>query len=300
MPHNSPHPRFALPSLYLAIFLLALIGLFAKLIPLDAVSITQLRTVIAALALALFAMLQKRRLRLDNLRTYAGVYAIGVLLGSHWVTFFHAIQLSSVAVGMLALFSFPMITILIEPIFSGQKLKAGDCVAGLILVAGLVVMVWPDLGGQQGFILQGVLWGVFSAILFVLRNMFQKYHFDHVSSNSLMFHQVVATALMLLVFVDVPQVSVMDAWGWGKLLLLGVFSTAGAHTLLVFCMKQLPVKSVALISCVQPLIAALLAWLILNEVPGQSVVIGGGMVLSVSVYESWQKWRVNAETALES
>ena len=78
---------------------------------------------------------------------------------------------------------------------------------------------------------------------------------------------------------------------WFKVVLLGILSTAGAHTLLVFCMKQLPVKSVALISCMQPVIAALLAWYIIKETPGASVVIGGGIVLSVSVYESLQKWR---------
>jgi len=293
MPHRSAHSRFGLPSLYLAIFLLALTGLFAKLIPLNAISIIQLRGIVAALGLALFAILQTRSLRLDGVRTWAGVYALGLLLGSHWVTFFHAMQISSVAVGMLSLFSFPMITILLEPLFSGQTLKAGDFIAGLIVIAGLVVMVGPDLGNLQGEIMQGVLWGVFSALLFVLRNLFQKYHFNHVSSDSLMFHQVVAIGLMLAIFVDYPQVSALAPVDWLKLVLLGIFSTAGAHTLLVFSMKQLPIKSVALISCLQPVIAALLAWSVIQETPGVSVVIGGGMVLSVAAFESWQKWRIN-------
>jgi drug/metabolite transporter (DMT)-like permease len=293
MPHSPPHSRFGLPSLYLAIFLLALTGLFAKLIPLNAISIIQLRGIVAALGLALFAIVQKRTLRLDGARTYAGVFALGLLLGSHWVTFFHAMQISSVAVGMLSLFSFPMITILLEPLFSRQKLKAGDFIAGLIMIAGLVVMVGPDLTDLQGQIIQGVLWGVLSAVLFVLRNLFQRYHFNHVSSDSLMFHQVVAVGLMLAIFVDYPQVSALAAVDWFKLVLLGIFSTAGAHTLLVFSMKQLPVKSVALISCLQPVIAALLAWYVIKETPGASVLLGGGMVLSVSVYESLQKWRSN-------
>jgi drug/metabolite transporter (DMT)-like permease len=291
MPQSHPHSRFGLPILYLAIFLLSLAGLFAKLIPLDAISITQLRTVVAALGLALFSLLQKRSLRLDGVKTYAGVYAIGLLQGAHWATFFHSIQLSSVAVGILSLFSFPMITILLEPLFSGQRLKVGDLIAGLVMIAGLVVMVGADLGDLQGPIVQGVLWGVFSALVFVLRNLFQKYHFNHVSSDKLMFHQVVAIALMLAAFVDYPKVSALAPEDWLNVVLLGILSTAGAHTLLVFCMKQLPVKSVALISCMQPVIAALLAWYIIKETPGASVVIGGGIVLSVAVYESLLKWR---------
>lgn len=291
MTQSSLHSRFGLPALYLAIFLLALTGLFAKLIPLNAISIIQLRGIVATVCLALFSLLQKRSLRLTGARTYAGVYALGLLLGLHWVTFFHAMQVSSVAVGMLSLFSFPMITIMLEPLFARQRMKAGDFVAGLIMLAGLVIMVGQDVTDLRGQVMQGVAWGVFSAVLFALRNLFQKYHFNHVTSDSLMFHQVVAVGLMLAIFVDYPQVRALDPMDLLKLVLLGILSTAGAHTLLVFSMKQLPVKSVALISCLQPVIAILLAWFVIKETPGVPVLIGGGIVLSVAAYESLQKWR---------
>ncbi len=286
-----PLSRFSLPALYVSIFLLALTGLFAKLIPLDAISIIQLRGVVASVGLALFSLLQKRSLRLSSVRTYAGVYTLGLLLGVHWVTFFHAMQISSVAIGMLSLFSFPMITILLEPLFTRQRMKTRDIVAGVIMLAGLVVMVGQDLTDLRGPVAQGVLWGVFSAVLFALRNLFQKYHFNDVTSDSLMFHQVVAVGLMLVVFVDYPQVYTLAAADLFNLVLLGILSTAGAHTLLVFSLKQLPAKSVALISCLQPVIAALLAWYVIREVPGMMVIIGGGMVLSVAVYESMQQRR---------
>jgi drug/metabolite transporter (DMT)-like permease len=212
--------RLGLPSLYLAIFLLALTGLFAKLIPLDAISIIQLRGMVAAVCLALFALLQNRSFRLSGARTYAGVYALGLLLGLHWVTFFHAMQISSVAVGMLSLFSFPMITILLEPLFSRQRMKSGDIVAGVIMLTGLAVMVGQGLTDFQGQVIQGVLWGVFSAVLFALRNLFQKYYFNNATSDSLMFHQVVAVGLMLAVFVDYPQVRALAPVDFIKLALL--------------------------------------------------------------------------------
>ncbi len=284
-----PHSKFSLTPLYLAIFLLALTGLFAKLIPLDAISIIQLRGVVAAVGLALFSLLQKRNLRLSGVRSYAGVYALGLLLGVHWVTFFHAMQISSVAIGMLALFSFPIITILLEPIFTKQSIKTGDIVAGVIMLAGLAVMIGQNLTDLQGPVTMGVLWGVFSAVLFALRNLFQKYHFNDVSSHSLMFHQVVAVGLMLAVFVDFPLVQTLAVLDFLNLALLGILSTATAHTLLVYSLKQMPAKSVALISCLQPVIASLLAWYVVNEMPKPSVLIGGGVVLSVAAYESVQK-----------
>lgn len=284
-----PNSRFGLPSLYIAILLLALTGLFSKLIPLDAISIIQLRGMIAAFCLALFILLRKRNFRLAGIRTYAGVYVLGLLLGLHWVTFFHAMQVSSVAVGMLAMFSFPIITILLEPLFSRQKLKAGDIIAGMIMLTGLAVMVIHDQADLQAPAMQGVFWGVFSGVLFALRNLFQKYHFNNEASDSLMFHQVVAVGLMLAVFVDYPQVRSLALVDLLKLVLLGIFSTAVAHTLLVFSLKQLSAKSVALISCLQPVIAILLAWYVVKEVPELPVLIGGSLVLSVAIYESVKK-----------
>lgn len=281
--------RYRLPILYLAIFLLALTGLFAKLIPLDPISIIQLRGVFSAVALALFIFQQKRMFKLTGIRMYAGVYSLGILLGLHWVTFFHAMQISSVAVGMLSLFTFPVITIILEPLFTKQRIKTRDVFAGLFMLAGLLVMVGPDPTNWQSSFTMGVLWGVLSAVLFALRNLFQKYHFSNVTSDSLMFHQVVAVGVMLAIFVDYPQVQMLSSLDLFKLVLLGLLSTATAHTLLSFSLKQLPAKSVALISCLQPVIAALLAWYVIKETPQLSVIIGGGMILSVAVYESLQK-----------
>lgn len=281
--------KHGLSVLYLAIFLLSLTGLFAKLIPLNSISIIPLRAVVASGGLLLFGLLQKRRLRLGSYQNYAGIYLLGVFLGIHWVTFFHAMQVSSVAVGMLAMFSFPVITILLEPIFSKSPLQGKDIIAGLVVVAGLTVMVGEDLSSWQGPIVQGVLWGVISAVLFSLRNLWQKYRFAQVSSDALMFHQVLAVALLLVVFIDIPAVSQLQPPDWLNLVLLGLISTATAHTLLSYCLKQLTAKSVALISCLQPLLAAILAWLVLGEVPGLSVVLGGSIILGVVLYETLQK-----------
>ncbi|MBE0577627.1 MAG: DMT family transporter [Desulfuromonadales bacterium] len=276
----------------MAIFLLALTGLFAKIIPLDAMSIIQLRSVVATAGIACFTALQRRSLKLNGgSRTYVGVYVLGLLLGLHWITFFHAMQVSSVAVGMLSLFTFPVITILLEPLFTQTKIKTGDVLAGLLVLAGLAIMVGVDVTDLHKPITLGVIFGMISALLFALRNLLQKYRFDGETSDSLIFHQVVAICLMLAPFVDFPRVQALETASWVNIVLLGILSTAAAHTLLAFSLKQLPAKSVALIQCLQPWIATVLAWYVVGEIPGVSVWIGGTIILSVSTYESVQKVR---------
>lgn len=278
-----------LSCLYLAVFFLSLNGLFAKLIPLDAILITQLRSSVAVCGFLAFSLFRRRTLRLQSIGQIAGIYALGLLLGVHWATFFHAMQVSTVAIGMLSLFSFPIVTILLEPFFVKKRLQLNDLVAGVVVLIGIAVMVSQGLSDPRGSVVQGVLWGVLSAILFSLRNLVQKYCFSEVSSDSLMFHQVFAVAIMLSPFIHLSELSALTGPNWGALFMLGIFSTATAHTLLTYSLKLLPAKSVALIACLQPLMASVLAWIVMSEVPQLSVAIGGGIILSVAMYETTRK-----------
>lgn len=273
-----------LASMYLAIFLMSSIGIFAKTIPLDAVSITQLRSAIAALCLLVFNLSFQSNYMMKGWRTGLGVYGLGVLMGLHWITFFHSMQISSVAVGILSLFSYPIITVLLEPVFRGGKPRWQDIVSGCLVLVGIVIMVSGDLGNRD--IVEGVLFGIASAFFFSIRNIVQKYKFNHVSSSALMMHQVIAIALVLLVFLDWEGVGSMTRFDWGLLVSLGVVTTAGAHTLVVHSLKALPAKSVAMVSCLQPALASLLAFLLLGEVPTLTIVVGGCIILGVALVES--------------
>lgn len=281
--------RHGLGILYVAVFLLALNGLFSKIIPLDAVSVTQLRSVLAAITLFAFALLRNRMLALNSFKQVLGVYFVGIIMGLHWISFFYSMQVSSVAIGMLSLFTYPVITVLIEPFYTRKRILLADVLAALLVLVGIFMMVKDDFHQFDSAAMQGVIWGVASAFLFSLRNLLQKYHFPDVSSDSLILHQVVAISFMLIWFVDFTAVGSLSNMDWLMLLLLGVISTATAHSLLSYSLKYLAAKSIAMISCLQPLFATLFAWLLLNEIPSQSVILGGLIIVSVALYESLKK-----------
>jgi len=278
--------KHGLSILYIAVLLLSLNGLFSKLIPLDAVSVTQLRSVLAALALLVFALSRKRGLRLSNLKEYLGVYSVGIILGLHWVSFYHSMQVSTVAIGMLSLFTYPVITVFLEPLFNKKSIQLADVFAAAVVFSGIAIMVGDDLNQFDSAAMQGAFWGVISALLFSIRNLLQKYNHPDVASDSLILHQVIAIACMLVLFVDVDAVQSLKRNDWLLLLILGAISTAMAHSLLSFSLKHIPAKSIAMISCLQPLAAAGFAWLILNEEPTIGIIIGGLIIVSVAFYES--------------
>ncbi|MEO0442165.1 MAG: DMT family transporter [Pseudomonadota bacterium] len=284
-----PLSRFSSPylTLYTGITLLATNGLFAKSIPLDAVDITQLRSTIAALAITLYLYCWRKPSNHIAKKTLLGIYGLGILMGLHWVTFFHSMQVTSIAIGMVSLYTFPIMVVFMEAAIHKRWPHGADMVSGLLVLLGIVIMASNQMASPNAAnTVMGIAWGVVSALLFASRNILQKYYFVDVPSETLMLHQVIAIGLMLLPFLGLEAIPNITINAWTKLIVLGIFTTAGAHTLLVLSYKKLPAKTVAMVSCLQPVIGATLAWILLNEQPSVYIVIGGVIVLGVAVYES--------------
>lgn len=273
-------------TLYSAIILLSLNGLFANGLPLNTVTMTSIRSLFAALALAIFIVAIRGRLVLPNTKTTLIVYGLGILMGLHWLTYFYAMQSASVAIGMLTLYTYPMMTILIEPLFTKKKIAKADIILGIAVFIGLIIIVSDHLSSPNNPIFIGALCGVISALAFALRNTLQKYHCPSVASETLMLHQVIIIGVVLISFIDLNALAALHTIHWFYLILLGIFTTALAHTLLVKSYKHFAAKTVAMVSCLQPVFGSLFAWWILNESLTLHTMIGGGIILSVAIYES--------------
>ena len=91
--------RNALLAIHLGALLFGLSGIFGKLANTAPMIITFGRGLFAVIALALFAQFIARgRSANPNLRQLAMLGLGGLLLGAHWITFFHAVQVAGVAI----------------------------------------------------------------------------------------------------------------------------------------------------------------------------------------------------------
>jgi len=273
-------------TLYTSVFLLGLNGLFSNGLPLDATTLTQVRSVFAGITLLAFVSLTKGTVRLPNKRSALIIYGLGILLGLHWISYFYAMQTASVAIGMLSLYTYPIMTVFIEPFFTKNKINRLDIFLVFAVLIGLIIIVSEHIGNTQNGVLIGALSGIASAIFFAFRNTLQKYYCDDVSSDKLMLHQMILVSLILALFADLTALNALSFNSWTYVIILGVLTTAIAHTLLIKSYKLLEAKTVAMISCLQPVIGSLAAWLILNESLHLTTIIGGGIILTVAIYES--------------
>ncbi|GGF61170.1 DMT family transporter [Alteromonas lipolytica] len=273
----------SLISLHIAVVLLGGTGLFSIIIPLNAIDITLGRSLFACLALCLFVRAGREHLRLDRNLDYLIAIGLGALMAAHWATYFASMQYAGVSVGMIAMFTFPVITVLMEPLFERTRLAWQDIVSALVVIAGIILIV-PEVSLDNDVTL-GVGLGVISAVLYAVRNLSLRKYFSHYSGARSMAWQTLVIILCLLPFSELMQ-SQQETSVWLLLLALGTLFTALPHALVANSLAHLRAKTFSLIACMQPFYGVIFAVILLHEAPGWQTLLGGILVTSASIYET--------------
>jgi len=270
-------------ELHLAVLLFGGTALFSKLIPLSALDITLLRCFVAALVLAIIVKASKHRLLLNSGRDYLIALGLGVVVSLHWVTYFASMQLSSIAIGMIAFFTYPVMTVLIEPIVTGNKIQRVDVVSGITVLIGVILLIPEASLGND--VTLGIAVGVLSAVFFTARNLLHKQYFSAYSGPQAMFYQTAVAAVFLAPWHTV-ELNTIEQNVWGLILLLGIVFTAAPHALFTTALRHLSAKTVSLVSCLQPFYGALLALLFLGEHLEFKTILGGVLVVATAIFET--------------
>ena len=278
--------------LHSAVLLFGGTALFSKLIGLPALDITVYRTAVAAIVLFIVLSLQKKNIRLASTKDYGVALLLGIVVGIHWVTYFASMQMAGVTVGIIAFFTYPVITVFLEPLFTrflsknkvSSKPKQKDILIAFIVMVGIFLLI-PEISlGNQ--VTLGIATGVLSALFFALRNILHKNYFSHYSGPHTMLYQTLVAFLMLCLFVEVPPMDVTNN-DWLLILLVGVIFTAMPHGLFASSLRHLSATTAGLISCLQPLYGSVLAFLLLSERVDVWTIIGGLLVISAALFETW-------------
>jgi len=278
----------SLVFLHLSVLLFGGTALFAKLIGLPALDITAYRAGVASVILFTLLILSKKTIRLNNRKDYGVAIVLGVVVGIHWVTYFAGMQKAGVTVGVIAFFTYPVITVFLEPLFKKTRPKLKDMLSASIVMLGIYLLIPEASLGNQVTI--GIIIGIVSAFFFALRNILHKTYFSQYSGPQTMMYQTLVASLMLCLFVEVPpsQVSEQD---WWLIILVGVVFTALPHSLFAASLRHLSATTAGLISCLQPLYGSVFAFILLVERPNPMVIIGGLLVISAAFFETWSVTR---------
>ena len=274
------HRFHGLTAIHCSVLLMGGAGLFAKLLSLSPLVIVFGRTLVASITLAILLPLLKIPVRYQKKGDLAIFLVMGIILAVHWVTFFYAIQISTVAVGLLSFSTFPIFVTFMEPFFFGEPLQSKDIGISLVVFAGLSMVV-PEFDMENNVTL-GVFWGTVSGFTFALISILNRKYVSRYSALTLALYQDLVACLLLMPFAARATFSI-TLGEWELLILLGMVFTAGAHSLYIQGMQGVKAQLASVVTCLEPLYAILFALVLLNEVPSLREVLGG-MVIIGTVY----------------
>ena len=114
------------------------------------------RSLIAFFILLLYSKYKKFKLRIKWKKHGPAIFWSGSLMAVHWITYFYALQWSNITIGMLSLFTYPIITVFLEPFFLPVQIQKRHLFLGLIILIGVYFLV-PDFNientATQGLII---------------------------------------------------------------------------------------------------------------------------------------------------
>jgi len=270
-------------SLNLAMLCISTSGALGRYINLAPPLTIWYRAFFAMIFLGVFCIWIKNSFKVDIKKDGWVLLLTGILMAGHLVFYFYALQWSNVAIGMLSLFTYPMMTAFLEPIFFKPKFEKVHLVLGALILIG-IYFIAPSFEISNTATL-GLCMGLLSALCYSIRNIIVKSKIKNFNGSILMFYQMVVVFILLFpVLFIYNQQNVVSQIPF--LIFLGLITTAVGHTLFLNSFKNFKVSTASIMSSIQPVFGIILAMIFLHEIPDSKSIIGGLLILSTVIIEA--------------
>ncbi len=264
--------------MHAAVLLFGLAGVIGKALALPPSLIVLGRVLFASMTLALIIRFFGYGFQLASRRDLLLLLVMGAVLTLHWVTFFQAIKVSTVAVGLIGFSTFPVFSALLEPAFFGERYKLRDALVACGAFAGVVVLVSAT---PAAAITRGASWGVLSGFLFAVLSILNRKYVKRYSGLQIAFYEDAAATVLLL-----PSFFLLDFHLQSRdlllLIFLGVASTAVAHSLFIGGMRHVSARVASTIAMLEPVYGIVFALLLLKELPSLRTLAGGVLIVGAA------------------
>ncbi len=243
------------------------------------------RCVLSAILLGTFIAIKKYGLGIKEEGHKKYILIGGILMAIHWITYFYALSLSTIAIAILTLHMFPAMTAILEPLLLGTKFKVYHLALATLVIIGIYIISPPiDLSNN---IFKAVLFGTLSALTYALRNIYTRKIMKHYNGSVMMFYQLCIMMVLLLPYLFLKSSQPLITHDWPFIIGLAVLTTCLGHTLLVQSLKNYSAVTISLMSSIIPIYGVFLGYIFLAEMPAKSTLIGGTFILTSFVIEGY-------------
>ncbi|TFZ00881.1 DMT family transporter [Ramlibacter henchirensis] len=221
----------------------------------------------------------------------AALWLSGLCWSVMFTAFMVALTLTSVANVLVTMAVGPFLTALVARIFIGHRIPGRTWLAILVAGAGIAWMYGAQVSGGQ---LAGTLVALCVPLAGAVNWTITQRSHAHGADVDLVPAVLVGAVISSLATLPLAMPFAASWHDIGLLALLGLVQLAIPCALSVVCARVLKAPEIALLALLEVIFGILLAWVGADEVPTQTVLAGGALVIGALVMNEVVGWRRRA------
>jgi len=285
--------------LHVIVLIWGLTGILGEYIELSSSKIVFYRTLIAFLSLLIIGFFIKKTVKL-SINQLIKITSVGVVVGLHWFTFFYAIKISTISIGVVCMSLTTLFVALIEPIVFKRKIVKSEIVISIFILIGIIIIF-----GFEFVYFEGILFGVFSALMAAIFSVLNGKLIKTTSSFTITKYEMLGALLVSSVIVffngefnsGLIDVSINNTL---LLLFLGLVCTTAAFMISVWVMKYLSPFTVSVSINMEPIYTIVIAVLLAPEKEKMTIgfYVGGLVIIGSIFFNAYLKRRAKSNKSI--
>ena len=277
---ENTYGRFALPALLVGVIAVGAAAIFIRLADAPAVGIAFWRCALGVVALLPLAALRGEELP-GGRDLWVGAVA-GIALGAHFGTWIASLGYTSVAASVVLVSTTPVFVAVAAYLLFGERTSVVSFAGIVLAIAGTAVIAGggPGSGTAAFFGNALALVGAVAMAVYVLIGRSVRTGGVGALPYSIVGYSAAALALLPVALLSGVQLWGYSATTWFWLFVITLGPQLLGHTVFNWALEYVRASIVSGAILAEPVIAALLAWLVLSEKPGWATLLGGLVVLA--------------------
>ncbi len=276
---QSTQSRIALPAVAVGVVAVSAAAIFIRLADAPAVAVAFWRCALGVALLLPLAVV--RRERMPRGRPFWVGVTSGVALGGHFGFWISSLDYTSVAASVVLVTTQPVFVAVLAYLLFGEKTSPVSFAGILVAIAGTVVIAQDGSVGSAAFLgnALALIGAVMVAVYFLIGRSQRSGGVGVLPYVIVVYSAAAMTLLLVALFSGTPLWGYSgETWFWLWCLTLG--PQLMGHTVFNWALRYVEASILAGTILAEPVVASLLAWLVLAEKPGAVTVLGGAVILS--------------------
>jgi len=251
-------------KLHFVVFIWGFTAILGALIQIDALPLVWYRVLIASVVLFGFLKIKKVIFK-ENYSDLLKFLIGGIIIALHWVTFFHAIKISTVSTTLITLSSSAFFVVLTKPLFDGKKILMYELILAFFAVIGFVIIF-----KVEKLYTKGILTALLSAFLVAIFSIYnskliKKYKAEKIAFYELFFAFLFVTTILLFrgsINLDFFELKNSD---WLFVIILATICTAYPFVVATKLLEKMSPFTIVLTNNLEPVYGIILALILFGD-----------------------------------